>query len=165
MGVDDALRRAGRPRGEQDQRIVVEAAEASDRFLIAGVHGLDDADAGRPERGDHRRVGGVVDHRQSRQGGSDQGFDLERRQARVDRYGTGTEAPDREQLDEELEAIAEGEKHPVTGCQLVTLEARDAARHLPTNLQTIPTAAADRLGEIANFQVEQHVRRILREVD
>jgi hypothetical protein len=95
-----------------------------------------------------RLIGGVVHYREARRGGRHQPLDLEGSELAVHWYSASPEAPHREELREELEAVAEMEENSVAGPEAAPFIARAASRHLARHRRGIPAPAGQWLDEM-----------------
>jgi len=124
MGVNHTLGLAGGSGREQDERVVIEdrpigqPSECGDsRFgLLIGER---DGDAIGGQRCRGGWIGRATPDREAGPSRARQGFHLERRESRIDRYGAPSEPPDREQVGEELETVAVVKENPVAARQIV----------------------------------------------
>jgi hypothetical protein len=118
MGMHHALGISRRPRGEEDQRLVVELEVGRAAALARGRYGADGRrdDAGDAHRGEISGGGRIdrrVPERDARFRRAHEVDDLERRQRRIERNSRGAQIPDREKVGEEFEAITVVDEHPV----------------------------------------------------
>ena len=116
MRVHHALGLAGGSRGEQDQRVVVQAARRC-RGLLVPVSVVPTTPTPASISAARRGVRGIVHDGEARSRGRHQRAHLERREARVDRHRARAEAPDRKQLGEELQPVAEMQEDPVAAAR------------------------------------------------
>src|SRR5512134_3829629 len=101
-------------------------------------------------------VGLSEPERETRHGDVREAGDLERRQPRVDRNGASPQAPNSEQIDEELRCVAVVKENTITAAETTTrIEGQPSAVALQ-HRRTIPVPARDWLGQRARSQIHEH---------
>jgi hypothetical protein len=150
VGVHHAFRASAGARGEEDQGVGARLREIGRQVAGAvGLVGSDDRD--RSGQGG-RRLDGIVDHREPGRRRLDQSLQLHAGQARIQRHCAGAQAPEREQLGEELEAIARVEEDPIAGTQAPACPSRAPGRDRAGHRRSIPVSAGQRLDEPSDPQ-------------
>jgi hypothetical protein len=150
VGVHHALRSSAGARGEEDQRVGARLREV--RRQVDGAVGLVDGDGRDRRRQRGRRLDGIVDDREAGRRRLDQPLQLDAGQPRIHRHRAGAQAPDREQLGEELEAIARVEEDPLAGTQAPARPARAPRRDRAGHCRSVPVSAGERLDEPSDRQ-------------
>ena len=150
MRVHDALRLSGRSAGEQNQGVVVQMdtsrAEPPRRLRFRARH----IEHGYLELGQARRglvVRARVPDRYPGLRPRRERLDLERSEARIDWNHASAHLPDRQQLDEELVAVAEVKERPLAGPKADRVIHLGASRNPAHDLLRLPAPAGARLHE------------------
>lgn len=154
MSMNNTFGIPGASRGEQQQRVAVEVGSAvadfgirrrlSARFQPSNVQRFDSLVRQHSAQG---LIRVAVEYRESGGGRPGERLDLERRQARVDGDDSATEAPDGDQIDEQLQFVAEMEKDAVAGSEASPSQKGDPALYTKGDLFRLPVASGERFNQ------------------